>query len=113
MVQVEEETVEVPQLQIVEKIVETPEIQMVQTSEGFGKAPVLQVAQGEIVEAVVIGALLPAESGPPMFVKAHVLEAPVVVEHVPPTPVVEYMANVCTTRSCSRCEVRDSSTYRC
>ena len=46
-----------------------------------------------------------------MFVKAPVSEAPVVVGYVQPTPVVESMANVCTTRS--RCEVRDSSMYRC
>ena len=46
-----------------------------------------------------------------MFVNQPVLEAPVVVAYVEPTPVVEYMANVCTTRFL--CGVRDSSTFRC
>ena len=46
-----------------------------------------------------------------MFVEAHVLEAPVVVEYVQPTPVVEYMANACTTQM--QGGVRDSSIYRC
>ena len=40
-----------------------------------------------------------------MFVETPVLEVPVVVEYVQPTPVVEYMANTCG--------VRDSSAYRC
>merc|ERR1711945_20320 len=91
-VQVVEKTVEIPQLQIVEKIVEIPEIQTVQgtqTSESLGTAPVRQVAQAEIVEVVEIGAPLPAESAPPMFVTAPVLEAPpAVVEYVQPAPVV-------------------------
>ena len=95
----------------VEKIVENPQIQMVQgtqTSESLGTAPVRQAAQ---VEIGAVGATLPAESGPPMFVNQPVLEAPVVVAYVEPTPVVEYMANVCTTRFL--CGVRDSSTFRC
>ena len=81
-----EKTVEIPQLHVVEKIVDNPQIQMVQgtqTSESLGTAPVRQVAQVEIVEAVEIGAPLPAESGPPMFVKAPVLEDPVVVAYNP------------------------------
>merc|ERR1712135_264711 len=94
-VQVVEKTVEIPQLQIVEKIVEIPEIQTVQgtqTSESLGTAPVRQVAQAEIVEVVEIGAPLPAESAPPMFVTAPVLEAPPapVVEYVAPAPAVTY-----------------------
>ena len=58
-------TIEIPQLHVVEKIVDIPQIQMVQgtqTSESLGTAPVRQVAQVEIVEAVEIGAPLPAES---------------------------------------------------
>merc|ERR1712064_178886 len=88
MVQTVQKTVEIPQLQyidkvvdvpvvqIVEKIVEVPEIQTVQgtqTSESLGTAPVRQVAQAEIVEVVEMGAPLPAESAPPMFVTAPVL----------------------------------------
>ena len=34
------------------------------------------------MKAVEIGAPIPAKSGPPMFVKAPVLEIPAVVEHV-------------------------------
>merc|ERR1711945_74981 len=72
-----------------------PEIQTVQgthTSESLGTAPVRQVAQAEIVEVVEIGAPLPAESAPPMFVTAPVLEAPPapVVEYVAPAPAVTY-----------------------
>merc|ERR1712064_129760 len=72
------QVMQVPQLQVVEKIVEIPEIQTVQgtqTSESLGTAPVRQVAPAEIVEVVEIGAPLPAESAPPMFVTAPVLEA--------------------------------------
>ena len=36
----------------------------------------VEVAQAEIVEVAEIGALLPAESAPPVFVKAPVLETP-------------------------------------
>ena len=57
-------TVEEPQSQIVENA-ETPEIQMVrgtETSESLSIAPVCWSTQAEIVEAVEIGALLPAES---------------------------------------------------
>ena len=78
---VDDPVVSVPQ--VVEKMVQTPVIQTVkgtQTSESLGTAPVSQAAQVEIVEAVEIGAPIPADSGPPMFVK--VLEIPVVVEHV-------------------------------
>ena len=78
---VDDPVVHVPQVQIVGKIDEIPEIQTgvgTQTSESFGAAPVSQAAQVENVEAVEIGALIPAESGPPMFVKAPVLEIPVV-----------------------------------
>merc|ERR1712064_91906 len=54
---------------------------------------VRQVAQAEIVEVVEMGAPLPAESAPPIFVTAPVLEAPpAVVEYVQPAPVVEYVA---------------------
>ena len=94
VVQVMEKTVEIPQLQIVEKIVDAPEIQTVQGTESFesfGTAPVHQVAQEEIVEAVEIGAHLLAESGPPMFVGEPALEAPVVV-YVQSTLVAECMA---------------------
>merc|ERR1712136_593623 len=63
------------------------------TSESLGTAPIRQVAPAEIVEVVEIGAPLPAESAPPMFVTAPALEAPpVVVEYVQPTPVVEHVA---------------------
>merc|ERR1711945_75660 len=71
------QVMQVPQVQVVEKTVEIPEIQTVQgtqTSESLGTAPVRQVAQAEIVEVVEMGAPLPAESAPPMFVTAPVLE---------------------------------------
>ena len=64
-VQVSEKTVEISQLQAAEKIVETrgtQTIQSTQTSEKLGTAPVCRSTQAEIVEAVEIGALLPAES---------------------------------------------------
>ena len=60
-------TIEVPQLQVVEQIVEVPEIQVIQgtqTSENLGTALVRRVAQAEVVEAIEIGALPPAESAP-------------------------------------------------
>merc|ERR1711991_1015197 len=66
-------------------------VQGTQTSESLGTAPVRQVAQAEIVEVVEMGAPLPAESAPPMFVTAPVLEAPPpVVEYVAPAPAVTY-----------------------
>ena len=93
-VQVMEKTVEIPQLHVVEKIVEIVQFQTVQrtqTFESLGTAPVCQLTQAEIVEAVEIGAPLPAESGPPIFVTAPVLEVPPVdVEQ--PVLVAEYVA---------------------
>ena len=93
--------VEIPQLQIVEKTAKTPGTQITQgtqTSESMGNATARQVIE--------IEAYLPAESASPMFVSKPVSETPsVVVEHVQPTPVVEYMANACGAR--------DSSAYRC
>ena len=76
-----EKIVEIPQVQIVGTIDEILEIRTdvgTQTSERFGAAPVSQAAQKEIVEAVEIGAPIPAESRPPIFVTAPVLEIPVV-----------------------------------
>ena len=95
-------TVEIQQLHVVEKIVEIPQIQMDQgrqTSDSLGTAPVRPAAQVEIVEAVEIGAPLPAESGSPMFVKATVLEVPVVVEHVHVTPAPTVVQAVPVTTS--------------
>ena len=52
-------------------------------------APLRKVALTDIVEVIEIGALLLAESAPPMFVTAPVLEAPpVVVEQVQKAPFV-------------------------
>ena len=78
-VQVMEKTVEIPQLHVAEKIVEIFQFQAVQstqTCESLGTAPFCQLTQAEIVEAVEIGAPPPAESGPPIFVEAPVLEVP-------------------------------------
>ena len=70
-----------------------------QTSESVGTAPVRQVAQAEIVEAVEIGVPPSAESASPMFGKAPVLEAPpVAVGHVQPTT-VEIQRPVPTSRT--------------
>ena len=55
---VAEKTVETPQLDVVEKTAETPETQTIhgtQTSENLSTAPVRQVAQSEVVEAIEIG----------------------------------------------------------
>ena len=93
-VQVMERTAEIPQLHVVEKTVEIFQFQTVQstqTLESLGTAPVFQLTQAEIVEAVEIGAPLPTESGPPMFVTAPVLEVPPV--HVEqPVLAAEYVA---------------------
>ena len=95
MVQKIQKIIKNPRLQIVEQIVEVPEIQMfddTQTSESLGIAPVRQVAQVENVEVIEIGALLPAESAPPMSVTAPALEVPpVVVEYTQPVSVAEYV----------------------
>ena len=83
MVPKSQKTIEIPPLQ---KTVETPEtgmIQRIHTSESLGNAPVHQVAQGEIVEAVEIEVPLPAEFASLMSVTEPVLEVPPVV--------VEYM----------------------
>ena len=92
MVPKSQKTIEIPPLQ---KTVETPETQMIQsthTSESLGNAPVHQVAQGEIVEAVEIEVPLPAESASLMSVTEPVLEVPpVVVEYMQPVPVAEYV----------------------
>ena len=83
--QVMEKTVEIPQLHVFEKVVEIFQFQTgqsTQTFESLGTAPVCQSTQAEqveIVEAVEIGAHIPAESRPPIFVTAPVLEAPPVV----------------------------------
>ena len=56
--QVVPETVEISQLDVVEKSAETPEIQTIhgtQTSESLSIAPVRQVAQSDVVEAIEIG----------------------------------------------------------
>ena len=56
--QVVPETVEISQLDVVEKSAETPEIQTIhgtQTSESLSTAPVRQMAQSEVVEAIEIG----------------------------------------------------------
>ena len=101
---VDDPVVHVPQVQIVGKIDEIPEIRTdvgTQTSESLGAAPVSQAAQVEIVETVEIGAPIPAESGPPMFVKAPVLEIPVVFEsmyNVAPTLNVAQAAPVTTSK---------------
>ena len=53
-----EKTVEISQLDVVEKTAEIPEIQTIhgtQTSESLSTAPVRQVAQSEVVEAIEIG----------------------------------------------------------
>ena len=51
------------------------------------------MAPAEIVEGVEFGPLLPAESAPPMFATAPMVDPPpVVVEYIQPTPVVEYVA---------------------
>ena len=79
LMSVTEPVLEVPP--IVGKIDEIPEIRTdmgTQTSESLGTAPLSQSEQVEIVEAVEIGTPIPAESGPFMFVKAPVLEMPVV-----------------------------------
>ena len=76
-----EKVVEISQLQAVGKIDEIPEIRTdmdTQTSESFGTAPVRQGVQAEIGEVVEIRAPIPAESRPPIFVTAPVLEIPVV-----------------------------------
>ena len=55
--QVVSETVEISQLDVVEKSAETPEIQTIhgtQTSESLSTAPVRQMAQSEVVEAIEI-----------------------------------------------------------
>ena len=80
-VQVSEKAVEIPQLQVVRKIDDIPEIRTdvgTHTSDSFGAAPLSQAAQVEIAEAVEIGTPIPAESRPPIFVTAPVLEIPVV-----------------------------------
>ena len=56
--QVVQETVEISQLDVVETSAETSEIQTIhgtQTSESLSTAPVRQVAQSEVVEAIEIG----------------------------------------------------------
>ena len=87
-VQIVEKTIEIPQRQIVEKIVEIPEIwtiQGTQTSESLATAPVRQAAPAETVEVVELGPPLSAESAPPVFATAPLVEAaPVVVEYVQP-----------------------------
>ena len=92
MVPKSQKTIKIPPLQ---KTVETPETQMIQsahTSESLRNAPVHQVAQGEIVEAVVIEVPLPAESASLMSVTEPVSEVPpVVVECMQPVPVAEYV----------------------
>ena len=55
--QVVSETVEISQLDVVEKSTETPEIQTIhgtQTSDSLSTAPVRQMAQSEVVEAIEI-----------------------------------------------------------
>ena len=89
-VQVSEKTVEISQLQAAEKIVETRgthTIQSTQTSEKLGTASVCRSTQAEIVEAVEIGVIPPAESARLMFVTTPVLETPpVVAEYVQLAP---------------------------
>ena len=108
-VQVMETTVEIPQLHVVEKIVEIFQFQTVQSSQTFeslGTAPVCQLTQAEIVEAVEIGAPLLAEAGPPIFVTAPVLEVPPVdveqpvlaAEYVAPARAITYVHAVPVVR---------------
>ena len=80
-----QQVVHVPQERVVEKIVEIPQLQIVgeivrdtQISDSLGTAPVRQGVQAEIGEVVEIRAPVPAESRPPIFVTAPVLEIPVV-----------------------------------
>ena len=70
---------DVPQLQIVEQTVETQMIQLTQTSESLSTAPLCQMTQAKVVEAVEIRTRLPAEPRRPAFVTAPVLENPPVV----------------------------------
>ena len=90
------QVVQVPQVQMIEKIAETPEIlsgQDAQTSETLGIAPAQHVNFAETVDVARLGPPLPAESGPPLCVTTPVVEALVVmVEHVQPAPVVEFVA---------------------
>ena len=70
LVQVLEKTVEIPHLQIIKEVDEIPEIQAVQgtqTPESFGFCTCPPGGTGGTVEVVEIGALLPAESAPPLF----------------------------------------------
>ena len=79
MVQKIQKIIENLQLQIVEQIVEVPEVQMVedtQTSESLDIAPVHQMTQAENVEVLEIGAPLPAKSVPPIFVPSTRLGSP-------------------------------------
>ena len=89
------------QSQTTEKIIEIPEIQTIlstRTSEVLGTAPGRNVALSEVVEVVKLGPPLPAESAPPMFVTATVIEAPpVVVEYVQPALVAEYVTPASAT----------------
>ena len=99
-VQVSEKTVEISQLQAAEKIVET---RGTQTSEKLGTALVCQSTQAEIVEAVEIGALFPAESAvlvpvavpktfnsPRVQLIDRVVDIPVMAQrHVPSAPGVQ------------------------
>ena len=83
------------QWQIIEKIVAFPEIQTIQgtqTFESLETAHVRLVATVQTVEVVEVQPPLFAESAPPTFVTAPVVEAaPIVVEYVQPAHVVEYV----------------------
>ena len=87
-----EKTIETPQWQIIEKIVEFPEMQAIQCTQTFessGTAPVRQVAPVEIVEVAELVPPFSAESAPPVFVTAPVVEAAPV--DVQPAHVVKYV----------------------
>ena len=89
------------QSQTTEKIIEIPEIQTIQstrTSEVLGTARGRRVFFSEVVEVVELGPPLLAESAPPMFVTATVIEAPLVVmEYVQFAPVPEYVTPASAT----------------
>ena len=79
---------ELPHMLIIENIVEIPEF-----LSGAPKLPRVSVSPAELVEVVELGPPFPAESAPPLFVMALVVNAPsVVVKYVQPPPVVEYVA---------------------
>ena len=90
------QVVQVPQVQMIEKIAETPDIlsgQDAQTSEILEIAPAQLANFAETLDVAGLGSPLSAESHPPLCVTTPVVEALVVmVEHVLPAPVIEFVA---------------------